>query len=1090
MPAVTFRVLGPVTASDAVGPVDLKGPRHRAVLARLLIARGRTVSLARLIDDLWDKPPDGAAGAVQTFVGALRRALEPDRPARTPSRLLVTVAGGYALRAEDVDAERFEAAVASAGELLAAGRAAEARSLLDEALEPWCGPAYAEFAEHPWARAEANRLEELRLLALHRRAEALLGSGRAAEAVPELESLVAGHPLRESTWRLLGLALYQAGRQGDALAALRRARSMLLTELGVDPGPELGALEADILDQVPALSPAPPAPTPPAPPREAFVGRGDELAALEAAARTAAADAPRLVLLSGAAGAGKTALARRLADRLAASGWRVAWGTSPESAGAPVAWPWAQMRDQLEIDEAEDSADDPVAARFHRHRSAASALTTLSADRPVLLVFDDLHWADEETLALLSTLATDRGLGRVLILGTHRSTDVTPGLAGSLARVARAEPTRLYLGGLTEAQTRELVESLSDREIAPEPLRLLHTRSGGNPFLARELIRVREAEGDAALSTVPAGVRDVVRHRLARLPERARTHLRQAAVQGIDVDLEVQIRLSGDEEAVLESVEAALLVGFLVERDADQLSFSHALVQETLYDDVPSARRTRWHAAIAKILEAVRPDHVETIASHLLRAGSRAPADRVAHFTRIAAQRAEQRSAPHAAASWWHGVITALDRSAGDPRARLEATTGLIRALAVTGDLAQARRLRTDAVDTAERLADPVLTAAVVGASDVPAIWTTNDDEALSTRLVEVAERTLTALPPSRRAERARLLITIALERRADEGPRGAAAAHEAEDIARALRDPALLASGLNGRFLQSFQRAGLAPERARIGEEIVAVTSGSPELAAFEVLGHLILVQARSALADFATADRHAAAADELANHYGLPVVGVFTAWYAAMKLAALGRFDEARPAYRAAATRLTGTGMSGLEEGLLPLALLSVDVLEGRPATHATYGPFEPWIRPLVLLGQGDRHGALTALHAVPDSPRDLLYEARTCIHALAAVQLGEQAAAVRLRERLLPAAGELAGAGSGLLTLGPTSRYLGHLASLLGRRDPATEHYRHVQQLAEQVGSRTGSPPRRSTPSALSRAEPLAVTVRDDGAVRPPT
>lgn len=929
--------------------------------------------------------------------------------------------------------------------------------MLDEALELWRGPAYAEFAEHPWARAQADRLEELRLLALHRRAEALLGSGRAADAVPELESLVAGHPLREDTWRLLGLALYQAGRQGDALAALRRARSTLLTELGVDPGPELRALEADILDQVPALSPAPPGPTPPAPPREAFVGRGDELAALEAAARTAAADASRLVLLSGAAGAGKTALARRLADQLAASGWRVAWGTSPESAGAPVAWPWAQMRDQLGIDEAEDSADDPVAARFHRHRSAVSALATRSADRPVLLVFDDLHWADEETLALLSTLAPDRSLGRVLILGTHRSTDVPPGLAGTLARVARAEPTRIYLGGLTLPQTRELVESLSDREIAPEPLRLLHARSGGDPFLARELIRLRAAEGDRALSTVPAGVRDVLRHRLARLPETARTHLRQAAVQGTDVDLEVQVRLSGDEEAVLDSVEAGLLAGFLVERDTDQLRFAHALVQETLYDDVPNMRRARWHAAIAEILQEVRPADIEAIAHHLLRAGSRAPGDRAAHFARLAAQRAEQRSAPHAAASLWRGAIRALDRSDGDSRSLLGATTGLIRALAVTGDLAQARRLRRDAVATAEELGDPLLTAAVLGASDVPAIWTTSDDEALSARLVEVAERTLTALPPDRRAERARLLITIALERRSDEGPQGAAAAREAEEIARALDNPALLAFALNGRFLQSFQRAGLAPERARIGEEIVALTSGRPELAAFEVLGHLILVQARSALADFAPADRHAAAADELAERYGLPVVGVFTAWYAAIKLAVTGRFDEARSAYRAAAARLTGTGMSGLEDGLLRLALLSVDVLEGRPVRQAGYGPFEPWIRPLVLLGQGDQRGALTALHAVPDSPRDLLYEARTCIHALAAVELGEQAAVVRLRERLLPAAGELAGAGSGLLTLGPTSLYLEHLASLLGRRGPATEHYRRAQQLAEQAGSR---------------------------------
>ncbi|CAA9274718.1 MAG: hypothetical protein AVDCRST_MAG52-3418 [uncultured Blastococcus sp.] len=1029
-------MLGPITASDAAGPVDLKGPRHRAVLARLLIARGGAVPLARLIDDLWDEPSDGAAGAVQTFVGALRRALEPDRPARSPSTLLVTVAGGYALRAKDVDAARFEVAVTSAGDLLSAGRAAEARSALDEALSLWAGPAYAEFADHLWARAEAVRLGHLHVLALHRRAEALVRTGRAAEAVPELESLVTGHPLREDTWRLLGLASYQAGRQGDALAVLRRARSTLLHELGVDPGPGLRALEADILDQAPALTPDPPVPSRPSPPQDAFVGRVDELARLEAVAREAAVDGPRLVLLSGVAGAGKTALSQRLAARLGASGWTVASGASPELAGAPSDWPWNRMRDQLGLPRVEDLPGDPMAARFHRHRTIASALAGRSPDRPILLVFDDLHWADEETFALVGTLATDRALGRVLIVAAHRSTDVGPGLARTLSRVARAEPSRIHLGGLTKAQTRELVHCLSDRQITPEQLRLLHDRSDGNPFFARELIRLREAEGDAALSRVPAGVRDVLRHRLTMLPAASRTHLRQAAVQGADIDLDVLVRLAGDEESVLDTVEAALVAGFLVERDADRLRFAHALVQETLYADVPRPRRVRWHAAIAEILQEVRPDDVEAIAVHLIRAGSRAPGDRAAHFARIAAQRAEQRSAPHAAASLWRGVVTALDRSDGNPRSRLEATTGLIRALAVTGDLAEARRLRTRAVDAAERIGDPALTAAVVSASDIPAIWTTNDDEALSARLVEVAERTLTALPADRWAERARLLTTVALERRADEGPRGAAAAREAEEIARQLDDRALLVLALNGRFLQSFQGAGMAPERARIGEEIVELASEVPALAPFEVLGHLILVQARSALADFPVADRHGAAADELAERYGLPVVGVFTAWYAAMKLAVRGRFDEARAAYRVAAAQLTGTGMSGLEGGLLPLALLSVDVLEGRPVVSADYGPFEPWVRPLVLLAEGDRHGALTALHDVPDSPRDLLYEARTSLHALAAIELGERPTMASLHEQLLPAAGELTGGGSGLLTLGPTSLYLGRLASSHGR------------------------------------------------------
>uniref|UniRef100_UPI001B8025D0 AfsR/SARP family transcriptional regulator n=1 Tax=Saccharothrix syringae TaxID=103733 RepID=UPI001B8025D0 len=250
--SVRFGVLGPLVAEDARGPVRVGGPRHRAVLARLLVARGRVVPVGHLVDDLWDDdPPEGAVGAIQTFVAALRRALEPDRPPRAPARVLVTAPPGYALRAEPdaVDAWRFEAAVT--GDRDAAG---VDEALVDEALALWRGPAYAEFADRPWARAEAARLDELRLLALERRAEALLASGRAAAAVPDLEAHVGQHPWREDAWRLLALALYRAGRQGDALGALRRARGRLAEVLGVDPGPGLRQLEADVLAHAPHLA--------------------------------------------------------------------------------------------------------------------------------------------------------------------------------------------------------------------------------------------------------------------------------------------------------------------------------------------------------------------------------------------------------------------------------------------------------------------------------------------------------------------------------------------------------------------------------------------------------------------------------------------------------------------------------------------------------------------------------------------------------------------------------------------------------------------------------------------------------------------
>src|ERR1700761_4967485 len=153
---VRFGVLGPVTAWDGHGQtIDLKGPRHRAVLARLLLARGRVVPLGVLIDDLWPVPPAGATGAIRTFVGALRRALEPDRPPRSPSRVLLTQGPGYALAAGpgDVDAGRFERLAAAA----VAATPGPALDLAAAGLACWRGPAYAEFAAEPWAPPQCAR---------------------------------------------------------------------------------------------------------------------------------------------------------------------------------------------------------------------------------------------------------------------------------------------------------------------------------------------------------------------------------------------------------------------------------------------------------------------------------------------------------------------------------------------------------------------------------------------------------------------------------------------------------------------------------------------------------------------------------------------------------------------------------------------------------------------------------------------------------------------------------------------------------------------------------------------------------------------
>ncbi|MGS2643510.1 BTAD domain-containing putative transcriptional regulator [Streptosporangium sp. LJ11] len=249
---LTFRALGPFQALHGETSLDLGGQRQMAVLARLLVAGGRAVPVAMLIDELWPgEPPAQALSTIQGYVSRLRRALEPGRAPREEAEVLVSAPPGYALRASpgQVDTWSFESAVKTSGE------PAEVWERLEAALALWRGPALAEFSDLPWAVSEAGRLEELRLIAVERRADAGLLLGHSGALVADLEAHASAHPLREEAWRLLALALYRNGRQGDALGALRRARMMLRDELGLDLGATLQRLESDMLAQAVHLHP-------------------------------------------------------------------------------------------------------------------------------------------------------------------------------------------------------------------------------------------------------------------------------------------------------------------------------------------------------------------------------------------------------------------------------------------------------------------------------------------------------------------------------------------------------------------------------------------------------------------------------------------------------------------------------------------------------------------------------------------------------------------------------------------------------------------------------------------------------------------
>ena len=240
-----FRILGPLEVSDETGPIALGGPKQRGLLAILVLEAGRVVPTDRLIDLLWgEQAPKTATASLQNAIGRLRKALGSD--------VLETRAPGYvlAVEAHQLDARRFEHELAGSRHL----PPSERREQLEAALALWRGPALAEFAFDDFAQAEIRRLEELRLVAQGERIEADLELGRHGDVIGELEALVREHPLRETFRRQLMLALYRAGRQAEALEVYHDARARFIDELGIEPGPELKRLQAEILRQEARLS--------------------------------------------------------------------------------------------------------------------------------------------------------------------------------------------------------------------------------------------------------------------------------------------------------------------------------------------------------------------------------------------------------------------------------------------------------------------------------------------------------------------------------------------------------------------------------------------------------------------------------------------------------------------------------------------------------------------------------------------------------------------------------------------------------------------------------------------------------------------
>jgi predicted ATPase/DNA-binding SARP family transcriptional activator len=317
---VEIRVLGPLQIVDGEQELAVRGTKQRRLLTVLVLHRGEVVPTDRLVELLWgDSPPGKPLNALQAQVSQLRKILGSDVIAQRGS--------GYALEIDEegLDMNLFEGLVRHGRDLLQRGRTEEAADALGAALGLWRGPAFADFAYEDFARATVVRLDELRAIAVEARMQADLDLGRHAEVTAELEELTEASPLRERLWALRMLALYRCGRQADALRTYQQARTVLVDELGIEPGEELRNLEARILAQDPGLD-APvrdshPAVEPTAHrgqiprPLTRFVGRDEECEHLAGLIRE-----HRLVTIVGPGGTGKTRLATEVALGLEVTG--------------------------------------------------------------------------------------------------------------------------------------------------------------------------------------------------------------------------------------------------------------------------------------------------------------------------------------------------------------------------------------------------------------------------------------------------------------------------------------------------------------------------------------------------------------------------------------------------------------------------------------------------------------------------------------------------------------------------------------------------------------------------------------------------
>jgi AAA ATPase domain len=873
-----------------------------------------------------------------------------------------------------------------------------------------------------------------------------------------------------------------------------------------------------------------------------LVGRGRELDQLDAVLGDAVAGRGGLVVVTGEPGIGKTALARVFVDRAAARGASSAWGTCWDGGGAPALWPWVQIVRALArredaatlraglgdgapwivglLPELAETLGPPAKpsdlnadqARFRLFDALASLLAAVAARRPLVVVLDDLHWADASSVLALEFLGRTLPDLPILALAAYRHSEAhaREDLSAALGGVAR-RATRLPLEGLGREDVGRLATARAHGlgpgdagaiAIAPQLVAAVHHASAGNPFFVDELVQLLAAQGrlhDERLARdplpLPRGVRDTIRRRLAPLDERSMQTLRAAAVIGGRFRLGTLARvMGGSPAAILERLDAPLRAGLVTEVDGrGHFAFVHALVRDTLISAIGVTERARLHLRAAEALERLYADDVEAhlaeIAHHFLQGASEGGARRAVEFAARAAQRAIGQFAYDEAARLYGRAIEAAAALPADPLRMWELHHGLGEALMRSGDVQGSQRALREAVAHARDLEDPNALAQTALACTLPGF----SAGLVEPELVAIVEEALLRLDaheaddPARRAAddalRCRLRVQLALalywspqrERRellVAEALVLARAIFSGEAAQDSLAQRALADRTLAFALAQGFL-AAWGPDTVERGLPIsvealeLCERTNDAELAMQIRLWRISLLLE---LDDPVRADAEIEAYGAAARRLGQPRTLVYDPLHRAMRAHMRGEFADAE--------RFTAEAVAVADEVRGSMAPMIVDaqtfLLRRSQGRHHDLEPFvrriadrRPAIRrwrcalALLLAELGRVDEARKELDQLAEGDFESLQRDASWLLAMSVLAelctlLGDRPRARRLYELLAPYEGRNVIA-IGAAYYGPVARFLGLLAMTVGEDERALGHLETARSAAERMGAR---------------------------------